>query len=97
MCEEEGFAEAVDDAIATIDLPIEDRGSLVVVILSDNEGNDSDMEYENRENVTPETAAAGRKRDTTKDKRKKRAYIADDSEDDDPRPVSNAMAFEVSI
>lgn len=87
-CEEEGFVEALDDAIAAIDLPTEDRGHLVVVIPSDKE-DDSAMECEDRENVTPVSTKEGRKREKAKSKRKKRAYIADDSEDEDVKPVSN--------
>ncbi len=86
-CEEEGFPEALDDAIAAIDLPTEDRGHLVVVIPSDED--DTAMEYEDTENVTPESTKEGRKREKAKGKRKKRAYIADDSEDEGAKPVSN--------
>ena len=89
-CEEEGFAEALDDAIAAIDLPTEDRGHLVVVIPSDKE-DDSAMEYQDTENVTPESTKEGRKREKAKSKRKKRAYIADDSEDEGAKPVSNTI------
>ena len=94
VCEEEGFAEAVDDAIAAIELPIGDRGSLVAVILSEDEEDiDAIMECEDRENLTPESTREGGKRGKEKSKRKRRAYIADDSEDEDQRQVSSTKAW----
>ena len=93
VCEEDGFTDALDDAVAAIELPVGDRGRLVVVIPSDEEDN-TDMDCNNSENVTPDSARASRKKGTTKDKRRKRAYIADDSEDEDPRPVSGAFHFD---
>ena len=92
-CEEEGFAEAVDDAIAAIELPIGDRGSLVAVILSEDEEDiDAIMECEDRENVTPESTREDGKKGKEKSKRKRRAYIVDDSEDEDQRQVNSTKA-----